>query len=103
MKKSKTKKISSIRSKTKKRSSIRSKTKKRSSIRSKTKKRSSIRSKTKKRSSIKYIKQKQCRKKKVSIVMGEFKSGKLKMRNKKLVTNPRQAIAIALSEADRYC
>ena len=35
--------------------------------------------------------------------MGEFKSGKLKMRNQKPVINPKQAIAIALSEASRYC
>ena len=35
--------------------------------------------------------------------MGEFKNGKLKMRNKKPVTNPKQAIAIALSEANKYC
>ena len=49
------------------------------------------------------IKQKQCRKEKISITMGEFKRGELKMRNKKQVTNPKQAIAIALSQADRYC
>ena len=36
---------------------------------------------------------------KVKIVMDEFKSGKLKSgKSKKKVTNPKQAIAIALSE-----
>jgi hypothetical protein len=48
-------------------------------------------------------KQKLCKRKKISIVMSEFKKGKLKMRNNKIVTNPKQAIAIALSEANRFC
>ena len=83
-----------------KKSKIKKQLKTKSNIRSKnktkkiSKKKSNIRSK---------IKQKQCRRKKISIVMGEFKSGKLKMRNKKPVTNPKQAIAIALSVANRYC
>ena len=35
--------------------------------------------------------------------MREFKYGKLKLRNNKTVENPKQAIAIALSEANRRC
>jgi hypothetical protein len=35
--------------------------------------------------------------------MGEFKEKKLKLRNGSVVKNPKQAIAIALSEARRYC
>ena len=36
---------------------------------------------------------------KVALVMGEFKSGKLKSSSGQKVTNPKQAIAISLSEA----
>ena len=61
---------------------------------------SKVKPKTQKRVS---NKQKLCKRKKISIVMGEFKRGNLKMRNKQVVTNPKQAIAIALSEANRYC
>jgi hypothetical protein len=39
---------------------------------------------------------------KIGYVMNEFKRGKLKMRNGKKVTDPRQAIAIALSENRRW-
>lgn len=39
------------------------------------------------------------KKKKVEKVMGEFKSGDLKSSSGDQVTNPKQAIAIALSEA----
>ena len=35
--------------------------------------------------------------------MGEFKTKSLKLRNKKVVTNPKQAIAIALSIASKKC
>jgi hypothetical protein len=44
-----------------------------------------------------------CRQKKISQTMGEFKRSKLKLRNGRIVTNRRQAIAIALSQADKYC
>lgn len=47
--------------------------------------------------------QKDCKRKKISRTMGEFKRKSLKLRNGKPVTNRRQAIAIALSQADRYC
>jgi hypothetical protein len=40
--------------------------------------------------------------KKIAKVMGEFKEGKLHSgKSKKIVSNPKQAIAIALSEAAR--
>ena len=113
-----TKRRSKVRSK--KRSKVRSKrrskvrrskvlSKKRSKVRSK--RRSKVLSKrrskvlSKKRSKVRRSKVllKQCRKEKISITMAEFKRGELKMRNKKQVTNPKQAIAIALSQADRYC
>ena len=48
-------------------------------------------------------KEKACTKKKMSIVMGEWKRKKLKMRSGKRVTNYKQAVAIGLSEARRYC
>ena len=38
---------------------------------------------------------------KVKKVMGEFKEGKLKSSSGDKVTNPKQAIAIALSESER--
>jgi|TARA_R100000093_G_scaffold63957_1_gene34938 hypothetical protein len=41
------------------------------------------------------------KKKKIKKVMGEFKRNKLKSSSGKKVTNPKQAIAIALSEARR--
>jgi hypothetical protein len=88
-----------IRSKIK--SKKRSQTKILSKIKSKKRSQTKILSKIK--SKRRSVKQKKCRNKKISIVMAEFKKGKLKMRNKKKVTNPKQAIAIALSEADRYC
>ncbi|NDC96527.1 hypothetical protein EB077_14580, partial [bacterium] len=44
-----------------------------------------------------------CRKQKIGRTIQEFKRGSLKLRNGKPVTNRRQAIAIALSQADRYC
>ena len=47
--------------------------------------------------------EKDCRKEKISVTMGEFKRQQLKMKNGKEVTNPKQAIAIALSQADRDC
>lgn len=40
-------------------------------------------------------------KKKVAKVMDEFKSGSLRSSSGDKVTNPKQAIAIALSEAER--
>lgn len=40
-------------------------------------------------------------KKKVKKVMGEFKDGELHSSSGDLVTNPKQAIAIALSEAKK--
>jgi hypothetical protein len=54
---------------------------------------------TKKVSSRKNI----CRKNKIGRVMKEFKSGKLKMKSGNIVTKRKQAIAIALSESDKYC
>ena len=45
-------------------------------------------------------KSKKMKQEKVGVVMEEFKTGKLDMgRSKKKVRNPKQAIAIALSEA----
>lgn len=38
---------------------------------------------------------------KIAKVMREFKAGKLKSSSGQKVTNPKQGIAIALSEADR--
>lgn len=60
----------------------------------------SYRKKSKKRIS---PKKKICRENKIGRVMKEFKSGKLKMKSGKIVTNRKQAIAIALSESDKYC
>jgi hypothetical protein len=39
--------------------------------------------------------------KKVGVVMKEFKTGKLKSSSGKKVTNPKQAIAIGISEAKK--
>jgi len=44
-----------------------------------------------------------CKSNKVRNVMEEFKEGKLKGRNNKPITNQKQAIAIALSEASNKC
>lgn len=44
-----------------------------------------------------------CKKNKTSTIMKEFKSKALKTKQGKVVTNPKQAIAIALSVAKRYC
>lgn len=44
-----------------------------------------------------------CRQSKIKKVMHEFKTKKLKLRNGRIVTNRKQGIAIALSEANRYC
>ena len=44
---------------------------------------------------------KNCEKKKVSKVMGEYKFGLLKSGSGTKVSNPKQAIAIALSESKR--
>ena len=46
-------------------------------------------------------KAKKKKKNKVQTVMGEFKEGKLESSSGKKVTNPKQAIAIALSEAGK--
>lgn len=46
---------------------------------------------------------KQCKQQKISQVMSEFKNKTLKLRNNKPVTNPKQAIAIALSIASKKC
>jgi hypothetical protein len=46
---------------------------------------------------------KNCKQRKISQVIREFKSKSLKLRNKKVVTNPKQAIAIALSIASKKC
>jgi hypothetical protein len=45
----------------------------------------------------------ECKQDKVRTVMGEFKAGKLKLRGNRKVTDRRQAIAIALNEAERKC
>jgi len=91
----------------KKRSSKKS-TKKSSKKQSKkqSKKRSSKKSykkSTKKQSKKLSKKQKECQRKKIGTVMGEFKQKKLKSSSGKKVTNPKQAIAIALSVARKYC
>jgi len=39
--------------------------------------------------------------KKIGKVMGEYKAGKLKLSSGKKVSNPKQAIAIAMSEAGK--
>ena len=44
-----------------------------------------------------------CRKKFLSQILGEYKKGKLKMSNNKNVKSKNQAIAIALSMAQRNC
>ena len=41
-------------------------------------------------------------KNKIGIVLDEFKKGTLKSSSGKKVTNPKQAIAIAISEAKKY-
>ena len=46
---------------------------------------------------------KECKKRKVSFVMKEFKQKKLHSRGRRKVTNRKQAIAIALSIADKSC
>lgn len=48
-------------------------------------------------------KKKSCIKKKIGIVMREFKTKRLHSSTGKLVTNPKQGIAIALSVAKKYC
>jgi hypothetical protein len=57
----------------------------------------------KKNKKTKLDKIKNCKQRKISQVMGEFKTKSLKLRNKKVVTNPKQAIAIALSIASKKC
>jgi hypothetical protein len=112
--KSQTKKRVSIKkakSQTKKRVSnkkAKSQTKKRvKKAKSQPKKRRSIKkakSQAKKRGSIKKnYKKEECKRNKISTVMREFKYKKLKTRYGKTVINPKQAIAIALSEATRAC
>ena len=44
-----------------------------------------------------------CRKKFLAQILGEYKKGELKMRNDKKVKKKNQAIAIALSMAQRNC
>lgn len=45
-----------------------------------------------------------CKMKKIETVMKEFKKGSLKSgKSNKKVKNPKQAIAIALSEANKKC
>lgn len=44
----------------------------------------------------------ECQERKRKIVMNEFKSGSLKTHGEK-VTNPKQAVAIAYSEAKSHC
>ena len=48
-------------------------------------------------------KQKLCERKKIGTVMKEFKVGKLRSGSGQKVQNPKQAIAIALSVARKYC
>jgi hypothetical protein len=63
--------------------------------------------KTKRRMSkkrmLKKVLTEQCRSAKIKRTMHEFKTGDLKLVNGKIVTNRKQAIAIALSQANRYC
>jgi hypothetical protein len=91
--------------KSKKRTSKKRTSKKRTSKKRTSKKRTSKKRTSKKRTSNKKLsdKEKLCRSKKIKIVMGEFKEKKLKLKNGTIVKNPKQAIAIALSEAGRYC
>ena len=49
------------------------------------------------------VKKDKCKGDKVRTVMGEFKRGELKTSSGVRVRDRKQAIAIALSEADRYC
>jgi hypothetical protein len=44
-----------------------------------------------------------CEQKKKKFVLNEFKKGKLKTSYGKKVKNPLQAVAIAYSEAKKYC
>ena len=44
-----------------------------------------------------------CERKKVGLIMREFKEGSLKRRNKKTVKNQKEAVAIALSVAKKKC
>ena len=44
-----------------------------------------------------------CTKNKISFVMKEFKNKELFTPSEKLVTNPKQAIAIALSSSKKLC
>lgn len=78
-----------------------------SNIKSKKKSKMSKTSKSSKPSKINYKilsnKKKSCVKKKVGIVMREFKTKRLHSSSGKLVTNPKQGIAIALSVARKYC
>jgi hypothetical protein len=46
---------------------------------------------------------KECKRRKVAVVMKEFKEKKLHSSSGYLVKNPKQAIAIALSVSNRYC
>lgn len=47
--------------------------------------------------------QKTCEKRKISLVMNEFKKGQLKTSSGKTVTDSKQAMAIAYSEAKDHC
>lgn len=45
----------------------------------------------------------QCQKQKIKLILEEFKNNKLLNINKDIVKNRKQALAIALSEANQYC
>ncbi|NBP15327.1 hypothetical protein EBU95_13145 [bacterium] len=75
---------------------------KRKSVKRKSAKRKSAKRESSKRKT-KADKVKECRGRKIGLVMHEFKNKRLKLKNGSVVTNPKQAIAIALSEANKYC
>jgi hypothetical protein len=75
--------------------------KRKGSLRKMSKRKSLLKSKRKRM--LKKVLTEQCRSAKIKRTMHEFKTGDLKLVNGKIVTNRKQAIAIALSQANRYC
>ena len=106
-KKRSAKKRSAKKRSTKKRSAKKRSAKKRSTKKRSTKKRSTKKRSTKKRSTKRVRKTYStydCRRSKIARTMSEFKNKTLKMgKSGKIVKNRKQAIAIALSQADKYC
>ncbi len=99
-----TKKISMKRKSTRtKKMSVKRKSTRKSFTKPKRSKKMSVRKRVSRSTMFKRAIQQQCRSDKIKRVMGEFKRGDLKLVNGKVVTNRKQAIAIALSQANRYC